>query len=125
MKDNKKILVVEDDEYIRDVYNKILTDAGYNVTVATNGEEGFEEAKKGGFDLIYLDAMMPRLDGMGFLKKLKDTGGLSKNGPVILLSNMNYDLIFNEAKKLGVKDCLIKSDIDPGELQEMTKKYLQ
>ena len=71
MSANKRILVVEDDQYIRDLYEEVLTEAGFEVDTAVDGEEGVVKAKKGGYNLILLDVMMPKLDGLGFLEELE------------------------------------------------------
>lgn len=75
----KKILIVEDDVYIREVYVEVLTDSGFEVEQAQDGQEGLVKASKGGYDLILLDIMTPRLDGIGFLRALKDNPADTQN----------------------------------------------
>ncbi|HZE86723.1 MAG TPA: response regulator, partial [Methylomirabilota bacterium] len=67
---HKKILLVDDDQYIREVYLEVLQDAGYDVDTGINGEEGFAKMHQGGYDLILLDIMMPKVDGIGVLDNL-------------------------------------------------------
>ncbi len=125
--DRKKILLVEDDQFTRELYEEVLTEAGYEVTTATNGEEGLNHIKNGGYDLIFLDVMMPKKDGLQVLRALKEEAPKTVNGGIILLTNLSNDPVFNSAYGLnvGVADHLVKSDITPGDLVEKVKKYFQ
>ena len=67
----KKILVVEDEEYIRDLYVQILQKEGYLVDSASDGEEAFMKMSKKEYDLILLDIILPKIDGLQVLEKLK------------------------------------------------------
>jgi|SRR3989344_5206747 len=122
----KKILLVEDDQFTRELYDEVLKDAGFDVTTAINGEEGLNHIKSGGYDLILLDVMMPKMDGLEVLRSLRDDPPKTKNGPIVLLTNLTNDPVFNSAYGLnvGVRDHLVKSDITPGELLEKVKKFL-
>ena len=120
----KKILLVDDDMYIRDLYNEVLKEAGYDVVSRTNGDEALTELSKGGFDLILLDIMMPKLDGIGVLKSLKEKPAAAPNGPVILLTNLAHDPVLKEATSLGAQTFLIKADMTPDQLIEKVKGFL-
>lgn len=120
-----KILIVDDDLYIRELYTDILKDAGFEVEVAENGNSGLEKIRKGGFDLILLDVMMPELDGLGVLKELKNKPPGVKNGPVVLLTNLAHDPIIKEALDLGASGYLIKSDLNPEQLVVKVKERLK
>lgn len=122
--DKKKILLVEDDIYTRDVYVEVLGDAGFEVISAQDGEEGLVKASQGGFDLILLDVMMPKLDGLGVLRNLSQKPPQSQNGPIILLTNLGHDPVIKEALSLGAKSYLIKSDLNPDQLVLAVKKFL-
>lgn len=124
MSKQKRILIVEDDVYIRDLYAEVLSEAGYSVETAVDGEEGLVKAKAGEYDLILLDVMMPKLDGLGVLQGLKKTPPQSKNGPVILLTNLAQNKVVQEALKIGAKDFIIKADLDPQELLDRISSYL-
>lgn len=117
-----KVLLIEDDAMVREAYQESLQGAGFEVTVALNGEEGLAQAKKGGFNLIFLDVMMPKMDGLQVLKKLSDEPVQPKNGPIWLLTNLSHDPVISQAMELGASGALIKSDIDPGQLIEAVKK---
>ena len=124
--EKKKILLVEDDEYTRDIYEEVLKNAGFDVICASDGEQGLNHIKLGGYDLILLDIMMPKMDGVYILRSIKNNPPVAKNGPIVLLTNLTNDPVFNSAYGLnvGVRDHLVKSDIDPGELVVKVKGYL-
>ncbi|OGK21970.1 hypothetical protein A3C23_00355 [Candidatus Roizmanbacteria bacterium RIFCSPHIGHO2_02_FULL_37_13b] len=120
----KKILLVDDDQYLRELYTEVLQTAGYEVTTAIDGEQALNTIVKGGYDLILLDIMMPRLDGIGVLKSLKDKTINLPNGPIVLLTNLAHDPVILEATSLGAKTYLIKADITPDQLLVKVKEYL-
>lgn len=121
----KKVLIVDDDAYLRDLYEEVLKEAGYEITTAVDGEEGAGKLQAGGFDLTLLDVMMPKLDGLGVLKKLQQAPPTTPNGPILLLTNLAQDPIIAEATQLGAKSYIIKADITPDQLIEKVKEYLQ
>jgi len=122
----KKILLVEDDQFTRELYEEVLKNAGFEVSTAVNGEEGLYHIREGNYDLILLDLIMPKMDGLEVLRSLKNEPPKTNNGPIVLLTNITNDPVFNSAYGLnvGVKDHLVKSDITPGDLLEKAKKYL-
>ncbi len=119
-----KILLIEDDRLVREAYEEALRQAGYDITVAEDGEQGLEKARQGGFNLILLDIMLPKIDGLGILRGLRQNPPIEKNGPVLLLTNLSHDPVINEGIDLGASAALIKSDIDPGMLIEAVKGYI-
>ncbi|OGK28631.1 hypothetical protein A3D06_02145 [Candidatus Roizmanbacteria bacterium RIFCSPHIGHO2_02_FULL_40_9] len=116
----KRILVVDDDEYIRDLYNEILSDAGYDVEIASDGADALDVLEKKSFDLVLLDIMMPKMDGIEMLKHLS---GKKKEISVVLLTNLAHNPVLKEAKSLGAIDYLIKADLTPDQLVEKIKGY--
>lgn len=118
----KKIMVVDDDLYIRELYEEILKDEGYTVDSAVNGEDAVSKLTKGGYDLILLDIMMPKVDGLGVMDQLNKMS--VKNGPVILLTNLDHDPLIKEAMGKGAAAFIIKADITPPDLLSQIKKYL-
>lgn len=120
---SKKILLVEDDQYTRDLYKEILDEAGFTVTPAIDGQEGFQKAKEGGYDLILLDIMMPKIDGLGVLKELNSHPEV-KNGPIIMLTNLSHDPIVDEALKLKAHAYMTKVDLNPEQLIKNVKGFL-
>jgi|ERR1700733_2193019 CheY-like chemotaxis protein len=103
-----KILLVDDDRLLRRAIERTLTKAGYDVTCASDGEEGLHIAAETCPDLILLDMMLPRLTGVSVLRELKSSP-LTKPIPVIVLSALSQH---NEAKlrKEGAAAYIEKSD---------------
>lgn len=120
----KKILVVDDDLYIRELYEEVLKGEGYTVDSAANGEEALTKLSHGGYDLVLLDIMMPKLDGLGIMDALNRTPPPIKNGPIILLTNLDHDPLIKEAMSKGATAFIIKADITPDALLGQVKKYL-
>ena len=106
--DKKKIMIIEDNKDLQEIYKHSFEKYGYEVIVEGNGLEGVEGVAKVLPDVILLDLMMPGMDGFGFLKKINDTGGLSI--PVIVCSNISDVDTINRAIKDGAQDVLLKVD---------------
>src|SRR3970282_241109 len=123
--EKKKILLVEDDQFARELYEEVLKDAGFEVNSAVDGLDGLAKIKIGGYDLILLDVMMPKMDGLDVLRSLMNNPPKVKNGPIVLLTNLTNDPVIDTAYGLNAKGHLVKSDITPGELVEHVKKYTQ
>ena len=121
--EKKKILLVEDDQFTRELYEEVLKDAGFEVNSAVDGLDGLAKIKIGGYDLILLDVMMPKMDGLDVLRSLINEPPAVKNGPIVLLTNLTNDPVIDTAYGLNAKGHLVKSDITPGELVDHVKKY--
>ena len=120
----KKILVVEDEETLASVYAQLLKEHGYAPRVATSGQEGVDQIKKGGWDLILLDIMMPKIDGLEVLGQLAPEDR-AKNGPIIMLTVLAQETIVAQALKAGASGYIIKSDVDFGELLKIVNEFLE
>ena len=107
---NKKILIVEDEAPLRNAVTDILTFEGFTVFQAKNGQEGLEIALKERPDLTLLDLMMPIMDGLTMLEKLRQDQDYGKNAAVILLTNINDPEKVAKATEAGSYDFLVKSD---------------
>ena len=105
----KKILIVEDETILLNVLLKKFRNEGFLVMGEKNGEVGLERALKERPDLILLDIIMPVMDGMTMLAKLR-TDKWGKDVPVIMLTNLNNSEDVEEASKHGVYDYLVKSN---------------
>ncbi len=105
----KKVLIVEDDNFLLKVYLERLRDEGYDVSVATNGEEALTMAQQEQPGLILLDMILPRMSGFDFLKKIKKLDDL-KDVPIIVLSNLGQDADVEQAMKLGAEDYHVKAN---------------
>lgn len=120
-----KILIVEDDQFLRDFYQELLTSEGYTVDVASDGETALGKIKIGGWNLILLDIMLPKKDGLQILRDLKVQGPAQPNGPILVLTNLGHDTIINQAFELGASGYLIKSAMNPDEVLTEIHSFLQ
>lgn len=106
---DKTILIVDDEEIVAGALAKKLTGAGYKVLVQRNGEDGLKSALATHPDLVLLDIVMPKMDGITFLDKLRQDGW-GKSVPVIILTNLERGEKVEEGKSRGVYDYLVKTD---------------
>jgi len=120
----EKILLIEDDLFLIDIYNVKLKASGFSVDVAEDGESGLAKAKENKYDLIILDIVLPGLDGRDVLRKLKSEKDL-KNIPVIILSNLGQKNEIEEGMKLGASQYLIKAHYTPSEIVDEIIKILK
>jgi len=119
----KKILVIEDDLPILQMFGSVLTEAGYKVETAENGSIGLDKVREFKPNLIILDIKMPVMDGYGVLKSLEpDEDG--KIIPVIVLTSLVGENDEKLAKSLGATDFINKSDIHVDDILVMVKKHL-
>ena len=116
----KKILIIAAEEPILKMYSATLTDK-YQVVTAKDGESGIETARKEKPDLIYLDIIMPHLNGLDVLKKLKENKE-TQNIPVILLTNLPKEASADKATSLGARDYFVKVDNTPERIAEKTNQ---
>lgn len=123
--EKKRILIVEDEEYLRDIYSEILEEAGFETVGVSNGEDGYREIIGGGYDLVLLDIMLPKMDGLEILERLrKNTSFPRPKEGIVLLTNLSKDLAIYRGLSMGVRGYLVKSDYTPGEIVEKVKEYL-
>jgi two-component system alkaline phosphatase synthesis response regulator PhoP len=119
----KKILIIEDEKNLAEMYKDKLEMEGFKVSLAFNVKEGIEMAKKENPDLILLDILLEGENGVSFLKKQKKYKEIFEI-PVVAFSNYDDPQTKNEAKRLGIKEYLIKTDFTPKEFVEKIKRYL-
>jgi len=121
----KKIVLVEDDTIIKEMYKMKLEMEGYNVVCADDGEEALKVIKEESPDLVLLDILMPKKDGFEVLKELKDSqdGGV-KSIPVIMLTNLSNREDIAEAEKLGAVDYIVKAKASPDEIVNKIKTFV-
>lgn len=120
----KKILLVEDDPFLIDIYSTKLKGSGFEVEVASDGDQCFSKIKETNFDLIILDIVLPQMDGWEILRKIKTTEEM-KHLPVIILSNLSQRAEVEKGLKLGAVKYLIKAHYAPSEVVEEIKKVLK
>ena len=119
----KKILVTEDDTILKDILANKLTKAGFEVKVAENGEKALEILKSETIDLLLLDILLPKKDGMAVLEEMGKNPKLSKI-PVIAISNLGDPAEIEKAKRLGAKDFLVKAIFDSSQVLARINKLL-
>lgn len=117
-----KILLVEDDELMSRMYLRIMQAEGFEVATVSSGEKGIVEIETFHPDIIVLDVMMPKMDGLQVLAQLKSKESSAKI-PVIMLSNLSTDRIVSDAFAQGANSYLVKSQTSNDALIEEIKKY--
>lgn len=120
-----RILIVEDDQFTRELYHSLLTEAGHEVSVAADGENGFTEIIKGGYDVILLDIMLPGKDGISILKELKKVKPQKPNKKIVMLTVLDQDEFVQSAFRLGADGYLMKSAMTPDEVVKQVEELLK
>jgi CheY-like chemotaxis protein len=118
-----KLLIVEDDPLMSRMYQKIFTFEGYDVEMAGDGQEGLDKAREIHPTLMLLDVMMPKLNGLQVLEKLK-ADPETKDIPVIMLTNLAGEQDAEAALAKGAIKYIIKSEYEPKEVADMVKEIL-
>lgn len=119
-----KILIIEDEKILAEMYKEKFEAEGFDVFLAFDSQEGFEVAKKEKPELILLDILLPSENGICLLQKIKKDNNVSKI-PVIAFSNYDDQKTKNEAMELGAIDYIIKANHTPQEIIEKIKNYLK
>lgn len=122
-KSMKKALIAEDDYFIRDIYERTLKSAGFDVEVAVDGEEALQKAKNGLYDMILLDILMPKMTGIDVLRLLRQKGASTEDTIIVMTTNLGQDNIIKEALKIGADGYLIKAQLDPDDLVNEINKF--
>ena len=120
----KKVLLVEDDVTLVDMYSLKFKEEGYNLLTAENGETGLALALKEIPDVILLDIMMPKMDGFAVLAELKKNA-TTKNIPVLMLSNLGQTADVEKGEAMGAKDYIVKASMTPTQVVDKVKSYLK
>ncbi len=121
-----KILIIEDETMLAQMYRDVFEAAGNEVFTATGVDEAIDIAKNNKPDLVLLDILLPGETGISFLLKLRrlDDNSIAET-PVVAFSNYDDKESKDEALRLGAKDYLIKTDHTPKEILEKSIKYIQ
>ena len=120
----KKILIIEDDKFLRELLTQKLLKKNFKVLEALDGEEGIKNIKKEKPDLVLLNLILPGIDGFEVLSKMREDPVLSTI-PVIILSNLGQKEEVEKGFKLGAVDYLIKAHFTLGEIIEKVKNTLE
>ncbi|WKZ31291.1 MAG: response regulator [Candidatus Dojkabacteria bacterium] len=119
------VLIVEDEVPLLETYAEILTGQSYTVLKADNGYKGLEllEQNKDQVAVMILDLMMPGMDGLEVLRKIKADAAKYGNPPVVVLTNMTSERVIKEAFMIGANSYLIKSELEAEDLLREVKKF--
>jgi len=119
---NQKILLIDDDPAILDIYSAVFKQASYNYSMAINGQQGLEKATSEKPDLILLDIMLPDVSGLDILTKLKGNAETASI-PVWMLTNLGNAEIQIKAQGLGASDFLAKAQNTPKQVIEKINNF--
>lgn len=111
----KKILIIEDDKFLRELISQKLLKEGYDISAAIDGEKGIKGVKDVKPDLVLLDLILPGIDGFEVLARIKADAEVSQI-PVIILSNLGQKDDIDRGLKMGAIDYLIKAHFTPAEI---------
>lgn len=118
----KKILIVEDEELLSEMYREVFEKEGFDVVTASNGKEAVKVAQNAKPDFVLLDILLPEQNGIYFLEQRKLQPSLLSI-PVMAFSNFDDSNIKKRAFELGIKDYLIKTNYIPQEVVNKVKTY--
>jgi len=116
-----RVLVVDDDTVLGKLYKSSIVNIGHEVEVATDGEEGLKKVEEFKPQLILTDIMMPRMDGLAFLKAVK-SNEKTKDIPVIVMTNLNDEVHIKTAKEGGAVSFVLKNEHGPAEIVKAIKE---
>ena len=119
----KKILLIEDDVFVRDIYTRELSRGDFDVVTAEDGQEGEEKTKSGKFDLILLDIMLPKKTGIEVLKDIRGPGNPNKDTAVYLLTNLGQGSIIKQAIEVGAQGYLLKARVLPSQVLQAVNDF--
>jgi len=116
------ILLIEDDQFIKDLYETTLDKAGFKVRSAMDGKTGLEMALSGKPDVVLLDVMLPVMNGLEVLKNIR-AEEKTETLPIILLTNLAQDSIIAKASKMGIAGYILKVRVLPNELVTLLETF--
>lgn len=119
----KTVLIIEDDQFLRNLCIRKLQKENFNVIFAVDGEEGLRKIQEEKPDLVLLDILLPGLNGFDVVQAVKNNPETS-NIPIILLSNLGDKSDVNKGLGLGAEDYLIKAHFTPGEIVDKIREWL-
>lgn len=122
--DDVRVLFVEDDALVAQMYRLKLELDGYSVEIAADGVAALEKARSMRPDIIFLDIRLPKLDGLSVLERLRADPN-TEHTPVVILSNWNEKELVERGIKLGALDHLIKSQTTPARLSQRLSGWLK
>lgn len=121
--EKKKVMIVEDDTVLANALKLALENEGYELSMATDGEEAERMIKEEVPDLILLDLLLPIKNGFEVLKVMRQNPD-TKDISVVILTNFEQETSINEGKKLGAKDYIVKANVDIQDVPTIVRKYM-
>lgn len=118
-----KILIIEDEKILAEIYKEKFQEEGFDVSLCFSSQEAINYLKKEKPDIILLDILLPKENGIFFLKKIKEINNISEI-PILAFSNYDEPKTKKEAFSLGVKAYLLKTQYTPKELISIVRKFL-
>lgn len=119
-----KLLIIEDDPYVQEIYGRVFSQQNYTVVTAFNGSEGIEKARQEKPNLVLLDIMIPKMNGFEVLEKLKHDDQ-TRAIPVIMLTNLGEEQHVKKAVALGADGFMVKANFSLDQLAAEVNKKLQ
>lgn len=118
-----RIIIVEDDPMISEIYQRKFMDSGFEVFSAESGEQAVNLAKKENVDIMLLDLIMPKMDGFEVIKNIRE-GGYNKEMKIFVFSNLSQKEDQEKALKLGADGFIVKADYAPSDLVKEVSRLL-
>jgi CheY-like chemotaxis protein len=119
-----KVLVVDDDLIVAEMYRLALSRAGHEVQVANDGVAALRAVSSSPPDIVFLDIRMPKMDGMAVLRDLA-SADRTRSIPVIMLSNYDEPGLVRESISLGAKEYLVKAGTNPADLGRLVSQWVE
>ena len=124
MTNETKVLIVDDDEFLLEMYALKFKESGFVVEIAKNGEEAVQKAKEVSPDVMLLDVVMPRMDGFDVLRVLRKEN-IAPRAVVLILTNLGQKDDFDRGIKLGATDYIVKAHYTPSEVVKKVQSLLK
>ena len=118
----KRVLCVEDEHFISELYTRALEKAGYDVTVATDGNDGLAKAQTGDYDIVLLDIMLPNLMGTDVLEQLKDPA-LGLKTKIVITTNLEQKREARAEIEKQADGYIVKAEVTPKQLVEFLQHF--
>ena len=121
---NKRTILIVEDQFSMAEALSLKLKKEYNVLVANDGEEGLNIALKKNPDLVMLDIMMPKMDGLTVMHKIREDEKWGADVPIVMLTNISDPIHVAEASKVGVYDFLVKTDWKLDDIARIVKEKI-
>lgn len=118
-----KVLVVDDDRIVAEMYRLALSRAGHEVEIANDGVAALKAASTNRPDIVFLDIRMPEMDGIEVLRNLGSVNS-TKSIPVVMLSNYDEPALVRQSLSLGAREYLVKAGTNPADLARIVSHWV-